>query len=859
MWNEFFHHYRSNDIYEAEVHGSSTSVPPSASIITNPVYLVPMISFHPGHILVDLLESVFNSMMDFYGEIPVDAEIILDVAGRPEREVLDHYVQSLVSSDENLASIVRFLTSGGGREEEIRREEEQDENEGKDGGKKKKHRTGLFVVTDLLRRLQEQKNQSIQLFFTDLHIGANIFHSGYYSGYRFHPSSLFSSFDLMKDRSSSSSSSFFNEIQKRYQRMKNSVQLYSDNYYNSYYQKKNENDEREKEEERGEQQEQEQEQEQLQQPLIDLLIIQRSGSNRVILNLVPLLSLLSHSYPQLTWTVTDLALLSFPEQLSLFKRTRVFLAVAGTALHNVLWLVPGQATVVMVLPPLWGCSSSSSSSTINNNNNNYWGWLYENYASLAGGIPVYPICSAYNESSGTLLVGTNRDHSTPATTTLTTTTTFLPWTRKNWLQPPRISKSANITVPVEELKIVLDRVFFGEEEKGEEGRGEKERKLEEEQQENIEKSEEDEDQKESGTRSSFLSHQIPGVTTTSSTSSPLSSSSSSFPLLLAFVSSLSVTEELTENNEKKWTVSLEGDFFIHSTSSSFSSSSVVATMESLFRSSPHLSVCVKPLLFFDTSSSSSSSLSFCHSLSPGMNYYSTIRTEMIGPTSCAVLRVWLSLFPGPGSSTSSGAVRGSETLVPLDCSLPECGFFLFRGSDSDDANDSSLSSSSSYSYTSLVSSASLSIPLPVKVFRQCRPRPHSASPQEFLIAGGSPLVAVNKEDEEWIRGKYDCSSIERIVFHLPARGREGREGPEEEQTRLVPWFELFASFSSFCRSLSLHQEVCQVFVQRVFHSLLLQWIAISGFGLPPLQFLPTERNPFTFLHVDKSGGTTLRE
>jgi len=56
LWKEFFHTY-SNDRYFA------TTIQPESvagfrNLVSRPVYILPMITFHFGHILIDLLEPV---------------------------------------------------------------------------------------------------------------------------------------------------------------------------------------------------------------------------------------------------------------------------------------------------------------------------------------------------------------------------------------------------------------------------------------------------------------------------------------------------------------------------------------------------------------------------------------------------------------------------------------------------------------------------------------------------------------------------------------------------------------------------------------------------------------------------------
>ena len=41
-----------------------------------------MISFHLGHIIVDVIEEIYHNMMNTYGEIRMDSLLIIDVGGK---------------------------------------------------------------------------------------------------------------------------------------------------------------------------------------------------------------------------------------------------------------------------------------------------------------------------------------------------------------------------------------------------------------------------------------------------------------------------------------------------------------------------------------------------------------------------------------------------------------------------------------------------------------------------------------------------------------------------------------------------------------------------------------------------------
>jgi hypothetical protein len=102
LWGEFFHHFH-NDRYYASVMNIDEILLDKTPfyVISRPVYVLPIITFHPGHILVDLLQQVFSSMMKTYGMIRKDSLILLDVANRSERDVLLEKIIEYVYNEEN--------------------------------------------------------------------------------------------------------------------------------------------------------------------------------------------------------------------------------------------------------------------------------------------------------------------------------------------------------------------------------------------------------------------------------------------------------------------------------------------------------------------------------------------------------------------------------------------------------------------------------------------------------------------------------------------------------------------------------------------------------------------------------------
>ncbi|CAM9265056.1 unnamed protein product, partial [Ectocarpus fasciculatus] len=72
-------------------------------------YVLPLLTFHIGHVLVDLLEQVFHSMVAAYGDIRRDSLIVLDVASQAERKALQARLLSLIYEDSPF-SVLQLLS-----------------------------------------------------------------------------------------------------------------------------------------------------------------------------------------------------------------------------------------------------------------------------------------------------------------------------------------------------------------------------------------------------------------------------------------------------------------------------------------------------------------------------------------------------------------------------------------------------------------------------------------------------------------------------------------------------------------------------------------------------------------------------
>eukprot|EP01035_Chromulina_nebulosa_P028281 gene28281-37320_t len=150
LWKEFFHTY-SNDRYFANiVQDFDIGV---GNIISRPVYILPMITFHIGHILIDLLEPLYSSMIRTYGKVRHDAIIILDVAGADERAVLQTKLLNtfIVNRDNSFGAVFRAIMGD----------------------------QPMYSI-ELLHALDGA-------IFSDVHIGLPASTSFYHIGYRHHP------------------------------------------------------------------------------------------------------------------------------------------------------------------------------------------------------------------------------------------------------------------------------------------------------------------------------------------------------------------------------------------------------------------------------------------------------------------------------------------------------------------------------------------------------------------------------------------------------------------------------------------------------------------------------------------------
>lgn len=111
QWHEFFYsstHSDSTQIKVKEKDGFINNTSHTAGYyVSVPVFIFPMITFHVGHILVDLLEAVYHTMMARYGRIVRESLIIIDVAG--EFAGVNQMIPMFASNMESESSVSLYL------------------------------------------------------------------------------------------------------------------------------------------------------------------------------------------------------------------------------------------------------------------------------------------------------------------------------------------------------------------------------------------------------------------------------------------------------------------------------------------------------------------------------------------------------------------------------------------------------------------------------------------------------------------------------------------------------------------------------------------------------------------------------
>ena len=322
LWGEFFFESQ-NDFIQAEILDKKEDKAPNL-FIERPVFLLPLISLHPGHVIVDVLEQVYGAMMKAYGKVRRDSLLLLDVSNEEERSVLSRKIYV------NTRYAAGFI------------------GEGEDAVMVDSYASVLGVLSELpvvtLESLNSLPAGNSRVLFKDIHVGIDNFQGFFHHGHRYHPCLM----------SGAGHSAFFRKLSARYQQFQS--------YIHSFYSQTS--------------------------PRVDgpvnLTFVQRTPSlhkshagevpsvagggnsgpsNRLILNVASLAT----KAKEMGHTVTTLTLedMPFTTQLQLFHQTDVLVATAGSALHNVLFMRRGSS-VVIIMQRWW----------------QQWSWMFANQALL---------------------------------------------------------------------------------------------------------------------------------------------------------------------------------------------------------------------------------------------------------------------------------------------------------------------------------------------------------------------------------------------------------------------------------------------------------------------------------------------
>lgn len=611
LWGEFFFTTR-NDQYKAEtMHEDNLNLIFKSSkelfLIDRPVYILPMITFHVGHILIDLLQQVYSSMMSTYGVVRSDALIILDVAGEDEKIILQEKINmNSHNIDVDALGIVFNLL------------------------------TDLPVLS--MQTFKEISGENSFVLFTDVHIGLDNSNAFFYRGYDMHP--MVMPVENQSDQSKKLAERYIDfqtfvrngirhQLWKKYssKNFSDDSDFYS-NYFDdlcnevvvaNYWKCKDTNVSSENFSSSNSTESLPPLELRLDETIKKVLFVQRE-KNRVILNLKPLLDNIEKQ--GVVFDVTELGTMSFSEQVCLFQHTDILVAVAGTAIHNMLFMRPGTS-VIIIMQPEW-CD---------------WAWMYANQAVLLG-IDYYIYCSdthktssSYSESSHLnkflnleqQYKNESKDFTHENAQNIELDLESYHWAKKTWLQGPRTTKSDNVTFDVDIFHSLLKSALS---------------------------SNRRDTNKTNPRYSSDNKSNDDNYTNISQNRIEKSYYPQNKKILEIFISSMNVEELVIKDDNKKsvqcWKISLMGEIV-----------SMKGRIEEIIGHMPHFVICLKSLL--------SMSEAYCYALD-GFNYYAHLYLTVTD--TIQLLHVWAQV------SNDGGKIKGSDGYFALDVLLPQGGLII---------------------------------------------------------------------------------------------------------------------------------------------------------------------------------------
>jgi hypothetical protein len=318
-------------------------------MISTPIFVVPMLCYQVGHLLIDFMEQMYSSMLEVYGLIRLDSVFVVSVAQVNQnaelQRILDRFVNSLDES--SYGYMIHWLTN-----------------------------RPVISSEEFVSQLNTISAKMV--FFSDIHFGGDISSTFMHLGTPHHPCQ-FQLNDLSLEPFSQNYNRFHSFISKCVSEMIKDPSVA--------------------------------------QPVIDVLFIYRNSS-RSIVNMKEMIDLVS--VMNLNWLAVDFAVTPFKTQLLYLRKTRLLVAAAGTAMHNMIFMNHSTSAIVIMMEDWCHCS-----------------WQYANQGILLG-IDVMTYCQPDDTEK----------HS-PS----------LHWTSNFWSQCSVVTKHSEVTVDLSRFTSDLRRLF----------------------------------------------------------------------------------------------------------------------------------------------------------------------------------------------------------------------------------------------------------------------------------------------------------------------------------------------------------------------------------------------------------------
>jgi hypothetical protein len=349
QWKEFFH--LKNDRFHVAVTTMQHSHFKPQYIFRRPVFIVPMITFHPGHLLVDLVEGIYHGMMSRYGRVRRDSIIVLDVANPDETAILDQVIATGLYGQHDFNDVDPLSNVG----------------------------QLLFSLTNApvmsVHQFYGEFLSSLprDVIFENVHIGLDTSKSFYYRGYRYHPHSLGS--EIWRHGLNESVNLRQSKQWRRLAEPHRMFQAHIEKHVNNLLVPspgaspmltiKDDGDFEDNNTAAPSSSSPER--------LADLLLVQRNDGNRIIRNMDELTSNLTKSL-KLVLAVCSLESLSLRQQIRGFRETTILMGVAGTTFHNLIFVPTahqrqGKHGAVILMQSAEWCD---------------FAWMFSNQAILLG-------------------------------------------------------------------------------------------------------------------------------------------------------------------------------------------------------------------------------------------------------------------------------------------------------------------------------------------------------------------------------------------------------------------------------------------------------------------------------------------